>query len=420
MILILGAGLAGLSLAYHLGDAPYMILEKEQEPGGLCRSMKLDGFTFDCTGHLLHWRNPYTLSLLEELLPDGWIGHRRRAAIYLYGRFIPYPFQANLWALPRGVREDCIKGYKDRGGTGDDFLSWIEAHFGKGMAEHFFIPYNRKLWRIPLEEISPEWAERFIPKPSPEEVLRGQGNTSQQQLGYHRSFLYPKEGGIGALAEALAQRVKGLQLGRAISSIRPKDRVVVLEDGEELPYQLLVSTLPLPELLEMMEGLPEEVLEGAKGLRYVSVFVIGMAVDRPEVSPYHWIYFPEARFPFYRVGFPSSLSPKMAPQGKSSLCVEVSHRPDEPLNQQALIDQTLQGLSEAGIIQEGDRVRVLLTLDIRYAYVIYDKGRRALLPQVLQFLEGYGIRCLGRYGLWQYATMEDVLLEGRDLATELR
>lgn len=418
MIVILGAGLAGLSFAYHLGDVPYTIIEKEHEPGGLCRSIRLDGFTFDYAGHILHWRNPYTPSFLEELLPGGWIGHRRRAAIYLYGRFVPYPFQANLWALPPGVREDCLRGYQERGGRGDNFLSWVKVQFGKGMAEHFFIPYNCKLWCIPLEEISPEWAERFIPKPNPEEVLGGQGPS--QQLGYHRSFLYPKVGGIGVLADALAQRVRGLRLGGAVCGIRPEARVVVLEDGQELPYKLLVSTLPLPDLLEMTEGLPKELLEEAKRLRYVSVFVIGMAVDRPDVSPYHWIYFPETRFPFYRVGFPSILSPKMAPEGKSSLCVEISHRPTDPLDQQALIDQTLQGLSEVGIIKEGDRVRVLLTLDIRYAYVVYDKGRRTLLPKVLDFLNGYGIRCLGRYGLWQYATMEDVLLEGRDLAAELR
>ena len=149
-ILILGAGLAGLSAAWHLQrlGIDCRIFEKEAEIGGLCHSKKINGFTFDCDGHLLHFKHNYTLQLIKKLLGRNLIRHKRRASIYSYGRFTRYPFQANLYGLPKSIVKDCLlefikihrNGSKTRRNT--SFRHWIDKTFGKGIARHFMIPYN--------------------------------------------------------------------------------------------------------------------------------------------------------------------------------------------------------------------------------------------------------------------------------------
>jgi protoporphyrinogen oxidase len=177
VIVILGAGIAGLSAAFHLKGKEYEIFEREGEVGGLCRSASQDGFTFDYTGHLLHISQPYTQKLLNDLLPDLLIRHRRKSGIYFKGSYVPFPFQANLWALPKEIARECliefIRAFCEETKGGDDFLNWIYQSFGPGIAKYFMIPYNEKLWRVPLDEISLEWVERFVPCPTLDEVVDG-------------------------------------------------------------------------------------------------------------------------------------------------------------------------------------------------------------------------------------------------------
>jgi UDP-galactopyranose mutase len=322
VIVILGAGLSGLSAAFHLKAKEYQIFEKEAEVGGLCRSVVHDGFTFDHTGHLIHLRHPYTQKLLKELLPDRLIRHQRRAAIYLKGSYIPFPFQANLWALPKDLTREClvefIRAHSGKVEGGDDFLSWIYQALGAGIAKYFMIPYNEKLWKIPLEDISLEWVERFIPCPTLAEVIDGARGVNLKGFGYNQEFLYPLEGGIQILPRAFLSKVQDVQLGKEVESIDTEKKVVRFQDGSKTTYRTLVSSLPLDDLLQRIESCPEEIRDLRHGLRYVSIVNINLGVGREGISDHHWVYFPEPSYPFYRVGFLSNLSPHMAPKGTRS------------------------------------------------------------------------------------------------------
>lgn len=423
MIVILGAGLAGLSAALHLKEREYRIFEREGEVGGLCRSVVQDGFTFDYTGHLLHLQHPYTQRLLEELLPELPLRHQRRAAIYVAGKYIPYPFQANLWALPKEMTRECLLGYiqsyyGDAQG-GEDFLSWIYQAFGPGIAKYFMIPYNEKLWKIPLQEISLEWVNGFVPRPTLEEVIDGALGVNRKGFGYNQEFLYPIQGGIRTLPQALLSRVKDVQLGREVESIDMMERAVRFHDGNEVTYHTLISSLPLDELLHRVVNLPEEIKNLITNLRYVSVLNINLGVKRALISDYHWIYYPEPSYPFYRVGFPSNLSPLMAPEGTSSLSVEISYLPPIPSSLDEVRKRTLSSLISCGILRDDDDILAEKMLMVKHAYVIYDPFRRQHLPQILKFLRSKHIYPIGRYGVWGYATMEEALLQGKDMAEGL-
>ncbi|MCJ7663482.1 MAG: FAD-dependent oxidoreductase [Desulfobacterales bacterium] len=423
MIVILGSGVAGLSAAFHLKGKDYRIFEKEGEVGGLCRSSVNDGFTFDYTGHLLHLSHPYTQKLLNELLPDRLIRHQRRSAIYFNGSYIPFPFQTNLWALPKELTRECliefIRASCGEVQKGEDFLSWIYQALGSGIAKYFMIPYNEKLWRIPLDEISLEWVERFIPCPTLEEVIDGALGVNLKGFGYNQEFLYPLKGGIRILPQAFLAMVRDVQLDKEVASIDIEKKVVKFQDGDKATYSTLISSLPMDELLQRIESCPEEIKDLGSGLRYVSVININLGVDREGISDNHWVYFPEPSYPFYRVGFLSNLSPYMAPKGTSALSVEISCLPSIPPSLEKVREQTLAALVSCGILRAEDEILAEKTIFIKHAYVIYDRFRSQHLPRIIQFLRSNHIYPLGRYGLWEYTTMEEAILQGKEVAETL-
>jgi len=430
MIVVLGAGLAGLSAAFHLQDHhDVLVLEREDRPGGLCRSVRKDGFTFDLTGHLLHLRRPEIKALVNDLIPaDRFVRIDRRAFIHSHGVLTPYPFQVNTHGLPPEVVSECLTGFVEAMLAGEvspeevarvSFKEWVMRTFGAGIARHFMIPYNEKLWLTDLDEVTCDWVSWSIPRPSLQEVVEGALGISRKAFGYNPSFLYPAQGGIQVLPAALAARVKQVRCGTGVTAIDTARRTVTTTAGEELPYEQLISTLPLPRLLAIAKGLPAWMRETAGKLRHVAVININLGINRPIHQDKHWIYFPEKEFVFYRAGFPASFTPAAAPEGCSSIYLEIAARPGEPYDETKLVDQALEGLRRARLLSDTDRV---LTREIFYidpAYVIYDNHRRAALPKIHDELISRGIRSIGCYGGWYYNSMEDSLADGRSLALEL-
>jgi protoporphyrinogen oxidase len=423
VIVILGAGVAGLSAAFHLAGKEFEIFERERAAGGLCRSVTHDGFTFDYTGHLLHLSQPYTKKLLDDLLPDQLVRNQRNSAIYFKGTFVPFPFQANLWALPKEITRECliefIRTSRAKERIGADFLSWIYQAFGSGIARYFMVPYNEKLWRIPLDEISLEWVEKFIPRPTLEEVIDGALGVNLKGFGYNQEFLYPLKGGIGILPQAFLAKVGVIHLGKEAKSIDIKKKVIRFQDGSTTNYSTLISSLPLDELLQRSEPLPDAIKNLRNSLRYVSVININLGVKRERISDFHWIYYPEPAYPFYRVGFLSNFSPHVAPTGTSSIYVEISCLPSDPPSVDRVREETISSLIACGILRENDEILTEKILMIKHAYVIYDLFRYQHLNSIIQFLRSKHIYPIGRYGLWEYATMEEAILQGRDVAQEL-
>jgi protoporphyrinogen oxidase len=428
-VVILGAGLTGLSTAHHLGRAAAVLVERESEVGGLARTHTEEGFTFDCTGHLLHLRDERVRSLVDRLLPGALARHERRALVFSKEVYTAYPFQANLHGLPLEVVKECVAGFieaqiaRERDGDPDldriTFRRWVETVFGRGIADHFLIPYNTKLWRTDLDEIECGWVSWSIPRPTLREILDGAFGGTVRGLGYNPTFLYPRRGGIAALPEALARGRRDLRLGETAVAVDARSRTVRLQGGEVLAYDRLVSTIPLDRLLAITTGLPEDLPETGRRLRAVRVLNITLGVDREGISGAHWIYFPEAAFSFYRAGFPANLAPGLAPRGCSSISVERSLLRDEPFDPEEVVERAVDDLRRARILWAGDRIvyRRLGVLDP--AYVIYDRHRALRLPRVLAALEDLGIHSAGRFGAWEYNSMEGAIRAGMEIAARL-
>jgi len=427
VILIIGAGLAGLSTAYHLGDRSYRVIEKEKEAGGLCRSYKKDGFTFDMTGHLLHFRQAAIKALVEGLLDGRLEKHVRRSFIYSHRTYTEYPFQVNTYGLPAEVVRECLMGFIDTltkpaatRPADRSFKDWILDNMGEGIARHFMVPFNEKLWQVSLDELTSDWVSWLVPKPNLKDVINGALGIKDKAFGYNPTFLYPAQGGISVLPRAFLPGVRAIAYGCELIEVETKRRRVTFSDGRVEEYETLVSTIPVPELVRRCTDLPKATREAAGGLRCASVYNVNLGVARAKVSDKHWIYFPEPEFPFYRVGFPMNFSPSLGPPGCSSLYVEVSHQPTHAVPEAALIQRIRDGLERAGIFQPDDELVVADVKDIRYAYVLFDKHRARALPAILEELARRGIHSIGRYGRWEHTSMEDAMAQGKQLAEQLR
>jgi len=419
-VLILGAGLAGLSAALtcqRLG-LEHLVLEREPWVGGLCTTLAERGYRFDRTGHLLHFRDPKRRRETLELLDEEPLHIARRAGIYSEGVFTPYPYQANLKGLPADVAYQNLLGFVRTRLTPPTiaprhFEEYCRQHFGDPIAERFMIPYNERLLGVPLDTVTTEWCDRFVPRPSLEDVLAGTVGATARPLGYNAEFFYPRRG-IGELAAAMARRIPQLLLGQPALRVDPRQKLVRTA-AHTVSYDALVVTLPLPHFLGLLEVEPIALSRQASRLRATHLFYYDLGIRGELGRDYHWLYVPERRFPFYRVGAYSAFSSAMAPEGCVNLYVELATR-DRSLAERCL-PQVVEGLTEMGLLGQAAQLESAALREIAPAYVIYDRDRTNALDQIVPELDQLDILLAGRYGIWEYSSMEDALVTGELAAT---
>ncbi|MCS6913908.1 MAG: FAD-dependent oxidoreductase [Myxococcales bacterium] len=427
-ILIVGGGLTGLSTALHLGErCRWLLFEREDRVGGHARTDVVRGFCFDKTGHWLHLRDPYTMGLVRELLPgttpdNELVQVARRARVLSHGVLTRYPFQANLHGLPPQVISECLLGFirahfdPASAEAPRNFEDFCYKRFGAGIARHFMIPYNHKIWGVHPREITAAWCSRFVPIPSLEEVIRGAVGDTPPEMGYNIHFLYPRRGGIETLTRALLSRLptERVRCGAALERLDLGRREATIA-GEVVPYRAVVATLPLPELCRRIADLPDEMARWAEKLRCTPVRYLNVATRVPPRAEYHWLYVPEERYPFYRVGIYTNAVPEMAPPGCGSLYVELSDRGPAPR-----LDDLMPGVAEAlcvaGAIATPDDILFAELRELTYAYVVFDDHYYEAVARLRSYLEAHDIYPRGRYGSWTYNSMEDCLLLGREVA----
>jgi UDP-galactopyranose mutase len=419
-VVIIGAGLAGLSAAYHL-EADYEIHEMASRPGGLCRSLTFDGFTFDSAVHVLYSKDPYASLLIRRLLGDELLTLDRSSWVFFRGVHTRYPFQANTYGLPGQIRADCILGLveaqrRELGRTDPptSFGDWIMRTFGSGIAEHFMLPLNRKLWGVDPSEMGWEWVIERIPQPRLEEVVLGALEGRSTQHGPNAVFWYPARGGMESLARAFLPFVQGLYLNSRVVKIRPIERTIVLADGAERSYRRLISTLPLPELVEIIDGAPEQVRRIASELRCNRVLAVHLGIDRPAVSDKHWVYYPELQFVFHRTSFPANFSPDLVPRDASSITAEVTLPIGLPSD--GILDRVVADLRKAGVLMVSDRILVSHVQELHPAYVVYRPDHKEQVRALRGFFEPRGIFSCGRFGEWEYLNMDHAILSGKRAA----
>lgn len=416
-VLVLGAGVAGIAFRSALPEhRTATVLEAAPEMGGLVRVHPRGPYAFDSVPHVLFFRSRRLMAWLRELLPGGVRGFPRTNSIWQHGRRIPYPYQYNAGALPDAVRRDCLDGYRDNPhhgqGTGPDatFQAWLLGQFGPGFYRHFFRPYNEKLYGLPLDQLLAAPLRWTIPGDDASAVLAGTGAGGEGAPQYYPSG----REGIGRIVTALARRGRGdVVTGCAAVSIDPERRVVRTSTGSAYRYETLVSSLPLRELVRMMDPAPETVRALGESLDALPITVVGIGARASGPGlPDLWTYFPDSDVPWYRMTRLEHLSPDFAPPGGTALLLECAGT-TAPSR-----EQVVRWLDAHGVAPR-EAVDHFEVWHVPCAYVLFRPGYRQAREGVLRWLAERGIASIGRYGQWMYADLEMTLKSGFSAARRL-
>lgn len=392
-----------------------MVLERDSEIGGYCKTVKQDGFVWDYSGHFFHFKNRDIEQWLVERMPGQNIRKVEKKSFISYaGRQIDFPFQKNIHQLPQQDFIDCLYDLYFARAAGmpqqpeNNFKEMLYARFGKSIAEKFLIPYNEKLYATDLATLDRDAMGRFFPFADLTDIVKNMRQADN--ASYNATFTYP-EGGAIEYVKAIASEVEAssIHLNEGVESIDLENKIVRTSKGE-YRFENLVTSAPFPSLLKLC-GLPVD--EQIYTWNQVLVFNLGFDSKGPKDT--HWVYFPDRSLAFYRIGFYDNIfdHPRM------SLYVEVGFPRGAKVDVDATREQVLDGLRREGVITTQKLVAEQSVL-MNPAYVHITRESNTEVATLKQQLAANGVHSIGRYGSWTYCSIEDNIIEARQLVASMR
>ncbi len=419
---ILGSGMGALGAAHRLQaeGLSSVLYDRSDHAGGHTSSHPVGGFIFDEGPHVSFTKNERIRDLL--LANVGGRYERVQAAIdnYWQGHWARHPVITNLRGLPAdlvvkiiadfvAIRQHPlpeIRTYED----------WLVAGYGRTYAETFPMQYTRKYHTTEAANLTTDWVGPRLYQAKLDEVLTGALVAEPPNIHYVQDYRYPKQNGFEEFLRPFHAR-SDIRLGHRLVRVEPKARVLHFANRVQVPYDYLVSSIPLPDLIPLIDGVPRDVREAASQLACTTVVLVNLGVRRPDLSSMSWTYFYDDEFPFSRVSFPRNMSPHTCPEGTGSIQSELYFsKKYRPLAQppEALVEPTIQGLRRAGILRPDDEIVVRHTQVVEYANIIFDLDRTAALRTVHGFLDDIGVGYCGRYGEWGYLWTDEAFVSGEN------
>lgn len=410
MDIIIGGGITGLSYALFTSNKS-MILEASDAVGGYCKTTKRNGYVWDYSGHFFHFKNKDIEAIIAKNLPQGAIRKvEKQTKIKYKDCLIDYPFQKNIHQLPQEEFIDCLYDlFTAQTSEYHTFKEMLYCKFGKSIADKFLIPYNTKLYACDLDTLDKDAMGRFFPYAEKEDIIRN--FKASNNSSYNNTFDYPYNGAI-EYVHAIQKGIHNCDIytNTRIVRIDLTNQIVVDDKGNQYHYDNLISTLPFPQLLSLCSI---EVDDKIYSWNKVVVFNLGFD-KKGHNTDTHWIYFPEGQYCFYRVGFYDNV----LGMDKMSLYVELGFKHDEDVDAEGYLEDVLEDLKKAGIIHDENLVDYE-TIVMNPAYVHINEKSTQHCRMAKAQLKEHHIYSIGRYGSWTYCSIEDNMLEARDLAKEL-
>ena len=415
--LIIGGGISGLTLANYLKDN-YLIIEKENEVGGYCRTIKKGNYIWDYAGHFFHFKTDEFKEKFLNVIPKEDIIYQDKCTKILYKNdLIDYPFQTNIHQLEKQEFIDCLYDLfnKEEKDKYDNFLDMLYGKFGKSIVEKFLKPYNEKLYAIDLTELDVDAMGRFFPYADKEAIIKNMKSNSNNS--YNNSFLYPKNGAgsfIKVLSDNLAK--DKILLNTSVKSIDLTNKKVVLSNDKVIEYDYLINTISLPNFIK----LTNENLNLADSLSYNKVLVFNLGFNKKSnLVNEHWLYIPSKDCNYYRIGFYDNI----LNQDKLSMYVEIGYGKNDIIDNKEIEKQlclTLDNLKKQNIIDDTFKLEEYVSIVMDPAYVHINSKTDKEVKEYFKDLENKNVYSIGRYGGWTYCSMEDCMLEAKKLVEKLK
>jgi protoporphyrinogen oxidase len=410
--LVVGAGVSGLTFAARAGG-DYLVIEMDEEVGGYCKTVQQDGFTWDYSGHFFHFKHPEIEAELVSKMAGQRVLKVERDSRILWGRStIDFPFQKNIHQLPREDFLDCLHDLffkEDREAT--NFEEMLYAKFGRSIAEKFLIPYNEKLYATKLSTLDVDAMGRFFPYADVADIIRNFRRSDNSS--YNATFTYPAGGAIQYIEAILTDVDKErIALSERLEAVDLSAKVA-RTSRREIAFEYLVSSAPLPRLLEI-SSLPHD----PSVFSWNKVLVFNLGFDRKGPTGVHWMYIPQRELCFYRLGFYDNIFG----DDRMSMYVELGRPRDVVIDAAAIEtarEEVLRDLVACGVVEDHQLVSShAVVLDPAYVHIT--KASVASVERCKRLLAARGVYSVGRYGSWTYCSIEDNMVEARALADDLR
>lgn len=420
---ILGGGVAGLSLGYFLGPDSE-VLEKDDTCGGLCRSFVHEGFTFDLGGHIIFSKDKEILDFELELLKDKVNRLYRAASVWFKRRFVKYPFENGLSVLDKEDIYDCLYNFIENPPRPmNTFEDWIYGTFGKGFAEKYLIPYNRKIWKTDPKEMGIKWVER-IPKPPAEDIIKSALGIETEGYTHQLYFWYPKEGGFETLPRTFEEQLAGRVIKNfAVTKVRKTAKGWAVSNGsEEREYEKIVCAMPIFDFIKAMDDVPPDVVRAVDGLKYNSLIVVMVGINRPRQIEQVSSYFPQEDVIFHRCVYFDYFGSQYAPEGCSHFVVEITAKEQSATWQmmnEALAARVVDDLAREGFLEK-NQVITTAVRRTKYAYPIYDLHREDNLEILNDWCRQVGIELCGRFAEFNYYNSDAVIRSAKTVSDRIK
>lgn len=416
--------MAAIGADYRLrqeGLSP-VLYDQAKEPGGHTTThFYPGGWAFDEGPHVSFTKEERIRDLLADAVDHDYQILVANVDNYWRGYRFKHPAICNLYGLPTELVVDCVREFVAASQTPapavENYGQWLVATYGRTFAETFPMEYAKKVHTTTSDQLGVDWLGPRLYRPTLEEVLVGALNPETPNVHYVTEYRYPTHGGYFSYLKPFLAAAD-LRSNHRLVEVSPKEQRLRFADGAEVPYDHLISSVPLPEFVPMVAGVPTEVVEASKVLAVTNMVLVNIGIDREEVGD-TWTYFYDQDIIFTRVSYPSQLSPNMVPRGHGSFQAEIyfsdkykplTGRPED------YVDPVMSDLRRTGLIREEDQVRHTSALYVPFGNVIHDHDKAAALALIHGYLDEVGIKMCGRYGLWAYQWTDEAFMTGEDAA----
>jgi protoporphyrinogen oxidase len=432
---IMGGGLSGISLAYFLQKKDRVdsidILEKESEPGGLCRSFNVNGLFYDIGPHVIFSKDKAMLELIMNLLVDNKNKIKRSNKIYYKNKFIKYPFENDLLTLTEDEREYCLNTFlhnPHENVAAENLLQFFLKTFGEGITNIYLKPYNEKIWKLDLSLMDTQMADR-IPQPSREDIIKSAKGLSTEGYLHQLYFYYPKEGGINSLVKAFMNQfnhkvrvIEGSSIN-ALQKINDKWKIST-DKGFHGEYDWVVSTIPVQILTALYQyNIPKEIRNAVDGLKSNSIMITVINVKKDNLGNNFAVMVPDKNVVFHRVSKLNLLGNGYETEDNSTnLLTEITYARDsliDKMSQRDIEGKIIEGLENTGFIDSREDIIFVESKRFEYAYVIYDLEYKKNMALIRRYFDKQGIKLCGRFGEYEYLNMDAVIKHAGDLSEKI-
>ena len=414
--LIIGGGISGIFLGLELmkqNDRNFLILEKEDGRGGLCRSFKIGNLYYDIGAHALHKKAIESSKDLCQIIDVNKLYcQKRNAKVFIFNKLIPHPFQLHLFYAPLKIKLRCLVGYLTRGEKSyGNLFDWLRSEFGDQVCKYFLFPYNEKVWRTDLKNISTNWISRV--STGSFKFLRGLFFAGDQNYSSNEYVYYPDKGGFENLfLEKTKQLESNIQVNCEIVEINLDNKCAITKDGKVFQYKCLISTLPIDLLFrKLITKKDDRILGLINQLEKVSGCLVTVLAKK-SASKLQRIYVPDSKYLAQRIILNSNSSQYLREQDESVFSLEISYKSaDELPPEHQIIDNCKNLLKDLKLIERDDDIKEYRIELIEYMYPTQTLNSINIMIGTKNYLKNYNCYSIGRFGSWNYANVDGILDE---------